>query len=524
MITKPKKDTNNTEKQERKIHMKKLLSVVIMVFLLVSMLCINAFASTVSSDDVIRVYGLKEDDSTVFLNGYKKFEEGWEGAVDYAENHDYMDENGYKRIVVDLLADWVANKDGEFGDSWDDGFRYSTIYVPSDTRITINMNGHKIDRGLKENELDGEVIFINDEADIIINGGKSGDPIVNAKTGENVGAVQTGTITGGNSDNGAGGIRIQDGARVTLNNVNVVGNIADDDWGAGIGLSKGSTFIMNGGSIADNICYTMFDAFGGGIYAENSTVKLDGVAIRNNQGTRRIVYGAAIYAADKCTVSMNNCKVIGNGTKDDSIGAKGSISVIEMLGGELSLTNTDFIGNGYSKTDYSYNVSLINLRSGRPALSIDSCTFTENDTEYMLSIGATDISVTKTQFTDNNANVLNCVNNDGTVFTDCVFNNNNNNDAKESVDYHSFDFEDRTENVRFVRCDMGNSTYSDRSKANFADTDDTSGAGSIFGEGSLAMIVAFVALIASVAAIIVNFTSKKEKSPSGVIDPVENDE
>ena len=129
----------------------------------------------------------------------------------------------------------------------------------------------------------------------------------------------------------------------------------------------------------------------------------------------------------------------------------------------------------------------------------------------MLTVGAYDISVTNSRFTKNNANVLDCINNDGSVFTDCVFSNNNNNDIKESEDYYSFNLEDRRSNVRFVNCDMGNSTFSDRSKATFDNDDDDKGAGSIIGEGSLVMLVALIALITSVASILVNVS---KDSPS----------
>ena len=62
----------------------------------------------------------------------------------------------------------------------------------------------------------------------------------------------------------------------------------------------------------------------------------------------------------------------------------------------------------------------------------------------------------------------------------------------------------------FVDCDLGDSGFDDRSKATFTDTDAKNGVGSIFGEGSLTMIVAFVALIASVASIVVNVTNHKK--------------
>ena len=233
--------------------MRKILATIMTICLLASALCVGASAATVSTNDVIRVYGLQKDGkTTVLLNGYTKFDEGWEAAVDYAEDHDFMDQNGYDRIAVDLLADWKANDKGEFGESWKfasdwgDGFQYSTIYVPGNTRMMINMNGHTINRGLKQYELDGEVICIDDDADLIINGGKNGDSI--ARPDENTEAV-FGTFTGGFSSNGAGGIHMQDGSKLTLNNVKIEGNRVEDDDGAGIAVYNGASITVNGGSI-----------------------------------------------------------------------------------------------------------------------------------------------------------------------------------------------------------------------------------------------------------------------------------
>jgi hypothetical protein len=54
------------------------------------------------------------------------------------------------------------------------------------------------------------------------------------------------------------------------------------------------------------------------------------------------------------------------------------------------------------------------------------------------------------------------------------------------------------------------------------DTDAENGAGSIFGEGSLAMIVVFVALVVSVASVIVNATSKKKAASAAAMEKAEN--
>jgi hypothetical protein len=106
-----------------------------------------------------------------------------------------MKAKGYDRIVVDFYADWIAT--GSFTDDWinGDGFKNDTIYIPDDAKVTLNLKGHTINRGLTSLLIDGEVIYIDTEAVVII---------------------KDGTITGGYSENGAGGIHIRSGANVTL--------------------------------------------------------------------------------------------------------------------------------------------------------------------------------------------------------------------------------------------------------------------------------------------------------------------
>jgi hypothetical protein len=65
----------------------------------------------------------------------------------------------------------------------------------------------------------------------------------------------------------------------------------------------------------------------------------------------------------------------------------------------------------------------------------------------------------------------------------------------------------------FLRnCSIGNSTFRNEGYVEIVDTDAENGAASIFGEGSLTMIVAFVALITSVASIIVSATTRKKET------------
>ena len=492
--------------------MKKIFAILMTICLLAGALSITAFAA---DEPVMTVSGLTKD-GPVKIGDYTSFEAGWNFAMEKAIDNEYLENNDYDRIVVDLLTDWNANAEGEFGDSDGVGFRQSTIYVPDSARVMLNMNGHTIDRGLGDNnELDGEVICIEEDSDVIINGGKNGDEI--ARADDTNAAVQFGTITGGNSDNGAGGIHIQDDARVTLNNVKIVGNVADGDYGAGIAVYDDAKFTMNGGGFINNKNNSYrFDAlgiyvYGGGIYIEDSTASFDNVLFEGNQFTYDSGSGAALYAYDS-SVIMSKCKVIGNGKEKEADGTEAAESIISIKGGNMLIKETDFIGNstlidrhdGTSnsviKADYSFGTTL--------QLSIDNCTFTQNNVGHIFNIGGQNIMVTNSRFTDNKANVLYCDTSDEAIFTNCVFNNNN---CATKLGNYTFYVNSVKKALTFIDCDMGNSTYSDRNSVQIKN----GGTSSIFGEGSFSMIIAILSLIASgVAIFLVVYYNKKKAVPA----------
>ncbi len=486
--------------------MKKIFAIILTLLMVTSLFCIGASALTVSSNDVIRVYGLKEGSSPVILNGYTKFDEGWEAAVDYAEDHDYMDENGYDRIVVDLLADWKANEDGEFGDSWrfatdwGDGFQYSTIYVPGNTRMTINMNGHTINRGLTVWKWNGEVIYVAAKADLIIN---------------------KGTITGGLSGSGAGGIHIDDNARVELNDVHIVGNVSDDDDGGGIAIYDGATLIMNGGSFENNSVdgfvptseHEIFGQsyYGGAIYVEDSNVKLKGVEFKNNQTIEESAHGAAIYADDS-EIEILDCIFDGNGIENESKNIYVAYSVIYAKDTQLRISGTTFTNNGAKRADvpdigYTSVIALDNSSLIMNKGAADN-KFSNNNSYFLINDSDnSEIYIGDTDFLDNAASVLygdNQTTSDS-YFRNCKFNNN--------VSGKFVSFYDVNTTLTFNDCDMGDSTYDDTEYLKFVENgvEKKTTAGSMFGAGSFSMIIAFVALIASVASIIVNVSASKKK-------------
>ena len=522
--------------------MKKLFGIILAVCLMVSVLtvtAVTAFAAEETTDKlpdpaadvVLRVKAKdKKTLKEVLIQDYTEFDEGWEGAIDFAK--DKKEREKYSRVIVDFYGDWTADEDGVFGDSWrlgsnwGDGFQYSTIYIPEDVNITLNLNGHTIDRDLEESENDGEVIYIDEGADVIINNG---------------------TIKGGKSTNGAGGIHV-DNAYLTLNNVHIVGNVADVDDGAGIALYDDSTLIMNGGSFKDNVIVSSWTlaslCYGGAIYVNDSKATFENVEFKNNQTEYSSGFGAAIYANDS-EVVIKNCTFDGNGIKDEAKDFQTSNSIIHADDSTINIEKSTFTNNGGGyhydpRYAYSYTMdeyigfysSIFTLEDSDIFISGDSKISNNNLYYIFFARGGSSVYATDTTITDNTAMVMwsSEWNENDNYFKNCTFNNNKLTSDKMEIaggiydDYNGESFYIGVfENfpairVVFENCDMGDSHFEQwvLDYVKFVDCENTPHStvrhfASIFGEGSLTMIVSITALIASVAAIGVSISSNKKK-------------
>ena len=229
--------------------MKRFFAILLTVCLMASALCITVSAE--GSSSVMRVQYGEE------VKEYDIFDDGWNFAMEQAEEG--------KEVIVTLLKDWKAD-DGQFTDSFINGagFDWDAIYFAEDVNVTLDLNGHTIDRGLIAPEANGEVMFIGEDANITINDG---------------------TITGGWSCNGAGGIHIDDNGTLELNNVHLVDNRVEDDDGSAIAAYNNSTVIMNGGSISNNRMYYPNSAYAtrpcGTLHLDDSKAVLTDVEIAN---------------------------------------------------------------------------------------------------------------------------------------------------------------------------------------------------------------------------------------------------
>ena len=411
--------------------MKRILAILMTICLLAGALSITAFAADEPATGVVlTVSGIKKDGTTVKIKDYTVFEDGWNEAMELAGDEDKMEENNYNRIVVDLYADWNANSEGEFGSG--DGFDNDTIYIPEDAKITLNLNGYTINRGLTEDIDDGEVMFINDDADVIIN---------------------KGTITGGYSNSEGGGLYIEGGANVTLNDVNIVGNAVKGDDGAGIYIYGGATLVMNGGSISNNFMdskYTPFfvviDPYGV-ICAKDSTVVLNNVTFDGNYTYTYSARGLVLYA-DGSTVKMDKCTVSNNATKESV-----TEDIIYANDSSLMITDTDFINNNTPKGASDLNPQLFYIEDSH--LSLTGGKITKNGGEELFYFKDSESDITGVTITENQAGVM-YVSNDHELVNvvECILGNNTpkgNNAAVEIL---------KEGNLTMIDCVLGDTTFS----------------------------------------------------------------
>ena len=490
--------------------MKKILASLMLVCVMVSTLF--ATAVSVSAEDsntvVMTVSGMTENGSKILTEHYYNFESAWDDAARYAKDHEWMAQNGVVCIVVDLNADWVAEK-GKFGED-NVGFKESTIYVPENAKMMINMQGHTIDRGLTKSEDHGEVIFMGKNSSLIINGGYIDDEIV--ELGADPGDTKMGTITGGYSDSGAGGIHLDGYNNLILNNVNIVGNGTKGERGAGIALFNDSTLTMNGGSISKNHlhCYNNL-LFGiwqplGSLYLKNSTATLNNVELCDNYfigGLYERVVGLALYATNDSDVTMKNCLVSGNGETDSDV-----TEFIYAKDSTLDITDTDFIDNKACPiSGVNYTACLFQLANSEVYLTGGK--ITGNSTELLFNIKNSHVEMRALTITDNDAWTM-FIDNDESKkvkVINCTLNNNQSHEKDNSDS--DIDIKVNKKNILTIDGgDLGDTTFNDKSMVAGV------GVGSIFGEGSLTMVISILALVASVGSICIcfvlyNFYKKK---------------
>ncbi len=257
--------------------------------------------------------------------------------------------------------------------------------------LTVNMNGHTIDRGRSSSTSDGEVIWVGENATLTLKG--------------------SGTVTGGWSTNGAGGIHMKKNAKVTLDGVTVSGNRAERSWGSdgyGGGVmmagTGGQLVMKNGAAIQNNRA-----AYGGGVYIdkENCTISMDNAHIDNNYSENG---GGGVYSYDlKTVIDMTNQSTINNNSATEGGGIYFDYTqfLLKSSDGTAQISNnTARDGNGGGVyMEHNRSVAFIgNTNSG----TVQGITFDQNKAQNggwggALYIQQESIAVSNCKLTNNSA-------------------------------------------------------------------------------------------------------------------------
>jgi hypothetical protein len=188
--------------------------------------------------------------------------------------------------------------------------------------------------------------------------------------------------------------------------------------------------------------------------------------------------------------------VEGNGvTKDNAIYFCNSTIYAEDS--TLVIENTNFIGNGakhgWQSADYTpYKGSTV-ISATDTELTITGGRFSDNNQVFLFSLWDTITTVDGVDFTGNDSLVMNVreASAEESAFSNCKFGAGSTyNEFK-----NDFQFNDEAARITFVDCDFGNATFSDKNAVTFVGGIVSNGAGSIFGEGALTMIISILSLL-----------------------------
>ncbi|MCR5624162.1 MAG: hypothetical protein K6G11_02855 [Lachnospiraceae bacterium] len=241
---------------------------------------------------------------------------------------DLISEKNGKEAVITMGADYSSG---------------SELVIPAGKKITLDLNGHYIQRegsrddGYVTNEKGG-VIRLEDNAYLKIIDSKP------KKLGFD--GLRGGVITGGATDDGGGGIFVGCDAKL----------------------------VMEGGTIYD--CVT--DYHGGGIFmdsgGEQTEINLKGVTISNCKTIQSVdeCFGGAIYDHGCGIITLTDCRIENCYSEDDG-------GAIYFNYGELTIKNTVFNGNIAQEHGGVIYICGSRIVSNTIEVSVRGCSFKENE-------------------------------------------------------------------------------------------------------------------------------------------------
>jgi hypothetical protein len=233
-------------------------TIALLMVLTVSLSCMtfSAFAADDGSVMTVAVDGGE-------TRNFTSFNDGWVYA---------MEQSLKSHTTLTLLADWVATN-GDFYCKNAKGDEYGTkdgyLRINDNHILTIDLNGHKIDRNLDEAKKDGMVFYLSDkQAELTIKDSAGGGKITGGNNTGDGGAfyaydgylfIEGGEITGNHAANGGGIFWYSDsilcltGGRITGNTAaETGGGIYHQGDGGSIGGTLDHVYLGGGVQICDN--------------------------------------------------------------------------------------------------------------------------------------------------------------------------------------------------------------------------------------------------------------------------------
>ena len=218
--------------------------------------------------------------------------------------------------------------------------------------ITLDLNGKNIDRELNAVQPNGSVIKIDGGA-LTIRDSSATDPD---------GTNGTGTITGGNSSGGGGGIHITSNpmgsvfGSLILESGSIRDNSANGSNGGGVYIAGDCDFTMKGGSINGNTVKNSANSHGGGVFVGGIFTMENGIITNNcselgNGGGVNIGSNGTFTMRDG-TISANDAGMTGGGV---NLGASGATMTLED--GTISDNTASYNGGGVGVSTGDFTMS-----------------------------------------------------------------------------------------------------------------------------------------------------------------------
>ena len=170
----------------------------------------------------------------------------------------------------------------------------------------------------------------------------------------------------------------------------------------------------------------------------------------------------------------------------------------------MTLNNCLFEENGKGSATGPDVISVF----GGATVEINNSKFLNNVNRHTIVCFNGDVEVIDSHFEGNTGNIYYSKKNGDGIFKTCMFVG-----APTKTGTNSFYLE-KGASVELNDCELGDSTFNDDSRVNIVDSVRSKRFGSMFGDGSLAIILSLTALVASIAALLVNVKARKGSATS----------